>query len=217
MKLTWKTEYELEELESQLRETLNGKVPNPEDIQIFTDEFRNAIQGEEAIDTNTDIDAKHIYAAQVMLDLLTGKIIHEEYITTNGVHLLLNSPRLRMDFSGFQILPEQDQVCFERRLYNIEYNDHIVTITLKRPSLPNGNELEIGNWANGLIDDAFISKKRDPIYDHFAFCLNLDTPQFKFNELECEFVIDKLMNYSQWVKLPMLYLFNYDSVPTSDE
>lgn len=68
MKLTWKTEYELEELETRLRETLKGKVPNPEEIQIFTDEFRNAIQGEEAIDTNTDIDANHIYAAQVMLD-----------------------------------------------------------------------------------------------------------------------------------------------------
>ena len=217
MKLTWKTEYELEELESRLRATLNGKVPNPEDIQIFTDEFRNAIQGEEAIDANTDIDAKHIYAAQVMLDLLTGKIIHEEYITTNGVHLLLNSPRLRMDFSGFQILPEKDQVCFERRLYNIEYNDHIVTITLKRPSLPNGNELEIGNWANGLIDDAFVSKTSDTIHIHSAFCLNRDTPTFKLNELEREFAIDKIMNYSQWVYLQILYLFNYDSVPKTDE
>lgn len=217
MKLTWKTEYELEELETRLRETLKGKVPNPEDIQIFTDEFRNAIQGEEAIDTNTDIDAKHIYAAQVMLDLLTGKIIHEEYITTNGVHLLLNSPRLRMDFSGFQILPEKDQVCFERRLYNIEYKSHIVTITLKRPSLPNGNEPEIRNWANGLIDDAFISKTGDTIYTHAAFCLNRDTPPFKFNEMAWEFATDKIMNYSQWVYLQILYLFNYDSVPKPDE
>lgn len=217
MKLTWKTEYELEELESQLRETLNGKVPNPEDIQIFTDEFRNAIQGEKSIDTHTDIDAKHIYAAQVMLDLLTGQIIHEEYITTNGVHLLLNSPRLRMDFSGFRILPEKDQVCFERRLYNIEYKNHIVTITLKRPSLPNGNEPEIGDWANGLIDDAFVSKKRDTIHTHSAFCLNRDTPPFKFDELAWEFAIDKIMNYSQWVYLQILYLFNYDSVPKTDE
>ena len=217
MKLTWKMEYDLEELESRLRETLNGKVPNPEDIQIFTDEFRNAIQGEEAIDTNTDIDAKHIYAAQVMLDLLTGKIIHEEYITTNGVHLLLNSPRLRMDFSGFRILPEKDQVCFERRLYNIEYKDHIVTITLKRPSLPNGNEPEIGNWANGLIDDAFVSKTNDCTHIHSAFCLNQDTPTFKLNELEWEVAIDKIMSYSQWVYLQILYLFNYDSVPKTDE
>lgn len=217
MKLTWKTEYELEELESRLRETLNGKVPNPEDIQIFTDEFRNAIQGEEAVDTNTDIDAKHIYAAQVMLDLLTGKIIHEEYITTDGVHILRNSPRLRMDFSGFRILPEKDQVCFERRLYNIEYKDHIVTITLKRPSLPNGNEPEIGNWANGLIDDAFVSKTGDTIYTHAAFCLNRDTPTFKLNELEWGFATDKIMNYSQWVYLQILYLFNYDSVPKTDE
>lgn len=217
MKLTWKTEYELEELESRLRETLNGKVPNPEDIQIFTDEFRNAIQGEEAIDTNTDIDAKHIYAAQVMLDLRTGKIIHEEYITTNGVRLLLNSPRLRMDFSGFQILPKQDQVCFERRLYNIEYNDHIVTITLKRPSLPNGNEPEIGNWANGLIDDAFVSKTNDCTHIHSTFCLNRDILTFKLNELEWEYVTDKIMNYSQWVYLQILYLFNYDSVPKIDE
>lgn len=224
MKLTWKTEYELEELESRLRETLNGKVPNPEDIQIFTDEFRNAIQGEEAIDTNTNtpiwmakFDANHIYAAQVMLDLLTGKIIHEEYITTNGVHLLRNSPRLRMDFSGFRILPETDQVCFERRLYNIEYNDHIVTITLKRPSLPNGNELEIGNWANGLIDDAFVSKTRGTIHTRAAFCLNRDTPPFKFNEMAWEFATDKIMNYSQWVYLQILYLFNYDSVPKTDE
>ena len=217
MKLTWKTGYELEELETRLRETLKGKVPNPEDIQIFTDEFRNAIQGEEAIDANTDIDANHIYAAQVMLDLLTGKIIHEEYITTNGVHILRNSPRLRMDFSGFRILPETDQVCFERRLYNIEYKDHIVTITLKRPSLPNGNEPEIGNWANGLIDDAFVSKTSDTIHIHSAFCLNRDTPTFKLNELEWEFAIDKIMNYSQWVYLQILYLFNYDSVPKTDE
>lgn len=217
MKLTWKTEYELEELETRLRETLKGKVPNPEEIQIFTDEFRNAIQGEEEIDTNTDIDSNHIYAAQVMLDLLTGKIIHEEYITTNGVHLLLNSPRLRMDFSGFRILPEKDQVCFERRLYNIEYKDHIVTITLKRPSLPNGNEPEIGDWANGLIDDAFVSKKRDTIHTHSAFCLNRDTPPFKFDELAWEFAIDKIMNYSQWVYLQILYLFNYDFVPKTDE
>ena len=217
MKLTWKTEYELEELETRLRETLKGKVPNPEDIQIFTDEFRNAIQGEEAIDVNTDIDANHIYAAQVMLDLLTGKIIHEEYITTNGVHILRNSPILRMAFSGFRILPETDQVCFERRLYNIEYKDHIVTITLKRPSLPNGNEPEIGDWANGLIDDAFVSKKRDTIHTHSAFCLNRDTPPFKFDELAWEFAIDKIMNYSQWVYLQILYLFNYDSVPKTDE
>ena len=217
MKLTWKTEYELEELETRLRETLKGKVPNPEDIQIFTDEFRNAIQGEEAIDVNTDIDANHIYAAQVMLDLLTGKIIHEEYITADGVHILRNSPRLRMDFSGFRILPEKDQVCFERRLYNIEYKDHIVTITLKRPSLPNGNEPEIGDWANGLIDDAFVSKKRDTIHTHSAFCLNRDTPPFKFDELAWEFAIDKIMNYSQWVYLQILYLFNYDFVPKTDE
>lgn len=217
MKLTWKMEYELEELESQLRETLTGKVPNPEDIQIFTDEFRNAIQGEEVIDTNTDIDAKHIYAAQVMLDLLTGQIIQEEYITTNGVHLLLNDPRLRMDFSGFRILPEKGQVCFERRRYNIEYKDHIVTITLKRPSLPNGNELEIGNWANGLTDDAFVSKTRDTIWTHSAFCLNRVTPPFKFDEMAWEFATDKIMNYSQWVYLQILYLFNYDSVPKTDE
>ena len=217
MKLTWKTEYDLEELETRLRETLTGKVPNPEDIQIFTDEFRNAIQGEEAIDTNTDIDANHIYAAQVMLDLLTGKIVHEEYITTNGVHMLRNSPRLRMDFSGFRILPEKDQVCFERRLYNIEYNDHIVIITLKRPSLPNGNEPEIGNWANGLTDDAFVSKTSDTTHIHPTFCLNRDTPTFKLNELQREFAIDKIMNYSQWVYLQILYLFNYDSVPKIDE
>ena len=194
MKLTWKTEYELEELETRLRETLKGKVPNPEEIQIFTDEFRNAIQGEEAIDTNTDIDSNHIYAAQVMLDLLTGKIIHEEYITTNGVHLLLNSPRFRMDFSGFRILPEKDQVCFERRLYNIEYKDHIVTITLKRPSLPNGNEPEIGDWANGLIDAAFVIKTNDCTHIHSTLCLK------------------RFMNYKQWVYLQILYLFNYDSV-----
>ena len=217
MKLTWKTGYELEELETRLRETLKGKVPNPEDIQIFTDEFRNAIHGEESIDTNTDIDANHIYAAQVMLDLLTGKIIHEEYITTNGVHILRNSPRLRMDFSGFRILPEKDQVCFERRLYNIEYKDHIVTITLKRPSLPNSNEPEIGNWANGLIDDAFVSKTNDCTHIHSAFCLNQDTPTFKLNELEWEVAIDKIMSYSQWVYLQILYLFNYDSVPKTDE
>lgn len=217
MKLTWETEYELEELESRLRETLKGKVPNPEDIQIFTDEFRNAIHGEEAIDTNTDIDANHIYAAQVMLDPLTGKIIHEEYITTDGVHILRNSPRLRMDFSGFRILPEQNQVCFERRLYNIEYKDYIITITLKRPSLPNGNEPEIGNWANGLIDDAFVSKTNDCTHTHSAFCLNRDILTFKFNELEWEFATDKIMNYSQWVYLQILYLFNYDSVPKTDE
>lgn len=217
MKLTWKTEYELEELETRLRETLKGKVPSPEDIQIFTDEFRNAIQGEEANDTNTDIDANHIHAAQVMLDLLTGKIVHEEYITTNGVHMLRNSPRLRMDFSGFRILPEKDQVCFERRLYNIEYKDHIVTITLKRPSLPNGNGSEIMNWANGLIDDAFVSKTNDTTYIHPAFCLNRDTLTFKLNELQREFAIDKIMNYSQWVYLQILYLFNYDSVPKTDE
>ena len=42
MKLTWKTEYELEELETRLRETLKGKVPNPEEIQIFTDESQIA-------------------------------------------------------------------------------------------------------------------------------------------------------------------------------
>ena len=73
MKLTWKTEYELEELETRLRETLKGKVPNPEEIQIFTDEFRNAIQGEEAIDTNTDIDANHIYAtAYICYETLQG-------------------------------------------------------------------------------------------------------------------------------------------------
>lgn len=192
MKFTWKTEYELEELESRLRETLKGKVPNPEDIQIFTDEFRNAIHGEEAIDTNTDIDAKHIYAAQVMLDILTRKIIHEEYITTNGVHMIRNSPRLRMDFSGFRILP--DQICLERRLYNIEYNDHIATITLKRPSLPNGNEPEIGNWVNGLIDAAFVIKTNDCTHIHSTLCLK------------------RFMNYKQWVYLQILYLFNYDSV-----
>lgn len=217
MKLTWKTEYELEELEIRLRETLKGKVPNPEDIQIFTDEFRNAIHGEEAIDTNTGIDANHIYAAQVMLDILTGKIIHEEYIMTNGVHILRNSPRLRMDFSGFRILPEKDQVCFELRLYNIEYKDHIITITLKRPSLPNGNEPEIGNWANGLIYDAFVSKTSDTVHIHSAFCLNRDTPTCKLNELEWELVIDRIMNYSQWVYLQILYLFNYECVPKTDE
>ena len=215
MKLTWKTEYELEELETRLRETLKGKVPNPEEIQIFTDEFRNAIQGEEATERKTEIDAEHIYAAQVMLDLLTGKIVHEEYITTNGVHMLRNSPRLRMDFSGFRILPEKDQVCFERRLYNIEYKDHIVTITLKRPSLPNGNEPEIGNWANGLIDDAFVSKTNDCTHTHSAFCLNRDILTFKFNELD--FATDKIMNYKQWVYLQILYLFNYESVPKTDE
>ena len=217
MKLTWKTEYALEELETRLRETLKGKIPNPEDIQIFTDEFRNAIQGEEATERKTEIDAEHIYAAQVMLDLLTGKIVHEEYITTNGVHMLRNSPRLRMDFSGFRILPEKDQVCFERRLYNIEYKDHIVTITLKRPSLPNGKEPEIGNWVNGLIDDAFVSKTSDTTHIHPTFCLNRDTPTFKLNELQREFAIDKIMNYSQWVYLQILYLFNYDSVPKTDE
>lgn len=217
MKLTWKTEYELEELETRLRETLKGKIPNPEDIQIFTDEFRNAIQGEEAVDTNTGIDANHIYASQVMLDLLTGKIIHEEYITTDGVHILRNSPRLRMDFSGFRILPEKDKVCFERRLYNIEYKNYIITITLKRSSLPNGNEPEIGTWANRLIDDAFVSKTNDCTHIHSAFCLNRDTTTVKLNELEWEFAIDKIMNYKQWVYLQILYLFNYESVPKTDE
>ena len=39
MKLTWKTEYELEELESRLRETLNGKVPNPDSPRSSTPSF----------------------------------------------------------------------------------------------------------------------------------------------------------------------------------